>query len=212
VTNQARSRSDSPDGSVPGQDVATEAQAGVSPRTGLGTLPRWQRRRVVTIALIRTALSGAVLVLIYFNIPLAGVTEGAAALLLTAGLIGVAVVLGVQIRATIRSPHPGLRAVESLGISVPLILLLFSAAHYLLDMAAPESYTEPMSRLDALYFSVTMFATVGFGDIAPVSQLARVISMLQMLANLVFLGVVARVLFGAVADRRRSPAGQSSGP
>ena len=206
MTNQARSRPDSTDGS-PGQDVAIEAQAGVSPRTGLGTLPRWQRRRVVTIALIRTALSGAVLVLIYFNIPLAGVTEGAAALLLTAGLIGVAVVLGVQIRATIRSPHPGLRAVESLGISVPLILLLFSVAHYLLDMAAPESYTEPLNRLDALYFSVTIFATVGFGDITPVSQVARVITVLQMLANLIFIGIVARVLFGAVADRRRSPAG-----
>ena len=211
MTNQARSRPDSTDGSVPGQDVAIEAQAAAAPRTGLGTLPRWQRRRVVTIALVRTALSGAVLVLIYFTIPLSQLTEGGAALLLTAGLIGVAVVLALQIRATITSSYPALQAVEALGLSVPLILLLFSATHYLLGVESPENYTERLSRLDALYFSVTMFATVGFGDIAPVSPLARVISMLQMLANLVFLGVVARVLFGAVAESRRSPAGQSPG-
>jgi voltage-gated potassium channel len=45
---------------------------------------------------------------------------------------------------------------------------------------------------------------VGFGDITPVSEPARVITMLQMLANLVFLGVVARVLFGAALGDRRS--------
>jgi voltage-gated potassium channel len=181
------------------------------PHIGLERLPPRHRRRLVTIALARTAMSVAVLVAIYFAIPLTRVTEGTAALFLAAGLIGVAIVLFVQIRATIRSPHPGLRAVESLGISVPLILLLFSVVHYLLDRAAPGSYTEPMTRLDALYFSVTMFSTVGFGDIAPVSQVARVTTMLQMLANLIFLGTVARVLFGAVADSRRSLARQTPG-
>jgi voltage-gated potassium channel len=211
VTNQARSRPDSTDGSVQGQDVAIEAQAGAAPRTDLGGLPRKQRRRVLAISLVRTALSVTVLMLVYFNVPLRSVTEDAAALLLTAGLIGVAVVLAVQIRATMRSVHPGLRAVESLGVSVPLILLLFSVAHYLLEQSVPNSYSEPLTRMDALYFSVTMFATVGFGDITPVSEVARVIAVLQMLANLIFLGVVARVLFGAALDSSRSLAGPRSG-
>jgi voltage-gated potassium channel len=211
LTNQARNRPDFTDESVTGQHAPTEAQSGASSRTGRGPLTRRQRRRVVTITLVRTALSVTVLVWIYFNIPLRGVTEGAPALFLTAGLIGVAVVLGFQIRATIRSVHPGLRAVESLGTSVPLILLLFSVVHYLVDRASPESYTEPLNRLDALYFSVTMFATVGFGDISPVSQVARVITMLQMLANLAFLAVVARVLFGAALDNRRPLVGHYPG-
>ena len=76
----------------------------------------------------------------------------------------------------------------------------------------PNSYTEPLTRLDALYFSVTMFATVGFGDITPVTELARVITVLQMLANLIFLGVVARVLFGAALDSRPSTAGPGPVP
>ena len=108
----------------------------------------------------------------------------------------------MQIRATMRSPHPALRAVESLGVSVPLLLLLFSATHFLLGGLVPGSYTQALTRFDALYFSVTMFSTVGFGDIAPVSQVARIVTTLQMLVNLIFLGVVARVLFGAALGDR----------
>ena len=134
---------------------------------------------------------------IYFVVPMGRLEGATSALFLVAGLIVVAVVLALQIRATMRSPHPALRAVESLGVSVPLLLLLFSAAHYLLGASVPGSYTQALTRLDALYFSVTMFATVGFGDIAPVTQVARILTTLQMLVNVIFIGVVARVLFGA---------------
>ena len=47
-----------------------------------------------------------------------------------------------------------------------------------------------------------MFATVGFGDIAPVTQVARIVTTLQMLVNVIFVGVVARVLFGAALGDR----------
>jgi voltage-gated potassium channel len=115
--------------------------------------------------------------------------------------------LGYQIRATARSSHPGLRAVESLGASAPLLILLFAVTHYLVDLTHPGSYSEAMTRLDALYFSVTMFTTVGFGDITPVSEPARVLAVIQMLASLIFLGVVARVLFGAALSVPRSRTG-----
>ena len=54
-----------------------------------------------------------------------------------------------------------------------------------------------MTRLDALYFTVTTFATVGYGDIAPVSQAARLVALLQMVLGLILLGIVARVITGA---------------
>ena len=59
-------------------------------------------------------------------------------------------------------------------------------------------YSEPLSRTDALYFAVTIFTSVGFGDIVARSQPARVIVMIQMLGSLAFLGVGARVLVTAV--------------
>ncbi len=165
-------------------------------------MSRRHRGLVFTLAIARTAAAVVVLVTIYFVVPMDQVQGPLAVLYLVIGLIVLAAVLIAQIRATVRAQHPALRAVQSLGVSVPLLLLLFSSAHFLLGATAPGSYTQALTRLDALYFSVTMFTTVGFGDIAAVSQTARVITTLQMLVNLVFLGVVARVLFGAALDGR----------
>ncbi len=180
--------------------------------SGLAGLPTGRRRLVVAMAIARTAVSVAVLVVIYFVVPMNRLQGATSVLFLVAGLFVVAVVLALQIRATMASPHPALRAVESLGISVPLLLLLFSAVHFLLEASVPDSYTQALTRLDALYFSVTMFATVGFGDIAPVTQAARVLTTVQMLVNVAFIGVVARVLFGAALGERPPRAGVDPSP
>jgi hypothetical protein len=48
-----------------------------------------------------------------------------------------------------------------------------------------------------LYFAVTVFSTVGFGDIAAWSQPARIVVMIQILADLIYIGLLVRALFGA---------------
>ena len=60
------------------------------------------------------------------------------------------------------------------------------------------AFTEPMTRTDALYFTLTTFTTVGFGDITPKTELARVLVMFQMLIGLLVVGVIAKVVLGAV--------------
>ena len=55
-----------------------------------------------------------------------------------------------------------------------------------------------MTRLDSMYFTVTVFATVGFGDITAVSQGARAVTTVQMMGGLVLVGLIARVIVGAV--------------
>jgi hypothetical protein len=49
-----------------------------------------------------------------------------------------------------------------------------------------------------MYFTVTVFTTVGFGDITATSQLARALVTVQMLLDLIVIGLVIRVFFGAV--------------
>lgn len=187
---------------VAGLRCASRARALTDHR--IARLSPVQRRRLVALALLRTVLMAGALVAIYFIIPLERMTRLMTVVTFVVGLLVVPALLAFEIRATTRAQHPGLRAVESLGTSAPLMLLIFAVAHFLIDLRSRGSYSEPMSRLDALYLSVTMFTTVGFGDITPVSEPARVITMLQMLANLIFLGVVARVLFGAALGRRRA--------
>jgi voltage-gated potassium channel len=50
---------------------------------------------------------------------------------------------------------------------------------------------------------------VGFGDIAPKADAARVVTMAQMLSDLVVLGLVVRVIFGAARAGRHQ---QSADP
>src|SRR5712675_1980474 len=73
--------------------------------------------------------------------------------------------LAYQVRAITRSPFPLLRGVEALATSIPLFLLLFAATYVVMATISASSFSQPLSRTDAIYFTVTVFATVGFGDI-----------------------------------------------
>jgi hypothetical protein len=55
-----------------------------------------------------------------------------------------------------------------------------------------------------------VFSTVGFGDITPVADAARVTTMVQMLGDLVVVGLVLRLMLNAVkAGRERRAAGSA---
>jgi hypothetical protein len=79
-----------------------------------------------------------------------------------------------------------------------LFLAVFATTYYLMGLAKPANFSEPLTRLDAAYFTVTVFSTVGFGDIVAVSEAARAVATAQILGDLVILGLVARALFTAV--------------
>jgi len=82
-----------------------------------------------------------------------------------------------------------------------------------MERSSAANFTQPLTRTDALYFTVTVFATVGFGDIAAKSELALVVLVVQMLADLAVLGAGIRVLLGAVhrGRERRSDPGDDAG-
>ncbi|MFD3534078.1 potassium channel family protein [Streptomyces sp. NPDC058664] len=152
---------------------------------------------------MRSLLTLAVLLAAYYVLPLDSAFTAATVLALLGGGVVVAALLVWQVRTIMRSARPGLRALTALATALPLFLLLFAATYYLLAHSAPESFSESLSRTDALYFTMTVFSTVGFGDISPRSEPARLLVMGQMVANLLLIGVAARLLVGAVQEGRR---------
>jgi hypothetical protein len=168
------------------------------------------RRRVLR-ALLRAALTSTVLVVLYYTLPLTGKLKASTVVLLLAGLAVFAGVISWQLRAILRSQYPALRAVEALAFAIPLFLLVFSAAYVKLADTQAHAFTESLNRTDALYFTITVFSTVGFGDIAPVATAARVTTMVQMLGDLVVVGLVLRVMLGAVKEGRQRRAADSAG-
>lgn len=124
--------------------------------------------------------------------------------------ISLLALLGVsvwQLRAITRAAHPGVRAIGALAITAPLFLLLFAASYFLMAQADPANFsTHTLTRTDALYFTITIFATVGFGDISATSQSARLLVSAQMILDLLVLGLGIRVLTGAVQRGRQRQA------
>jgi hypothetical protein len=169
---------------------------------GSGKAQRRAMRRMV----VRALLTSAALVVLYYRLPMTGALDASAVVLLVIGLLVFAVLIVYQVRAILRSQYPGLRAIEALAAAVPLFLLLFASAYLMMANAQPQAFTEPLSKTNALYFTVTVFATVGFGDIAPKTEPARAATTVQMLADLVVVGLVVRVMLGAVraGQRQRS--------
>ena len=171
------------------------------------------RRRVVAGTVRVLGVTG-LLVALYVTAPLDRPPSGVTGVRLCLSLFGLVGVLALQLRSVSRSPHPTLRGVEVVAVSVPLLVLTFASAYFATASDGSGAFTEDLSRLDAAYFSVTVLATVGFGDIAPLTEVARSLVIAQMLLDLVLGGFIAKVLVGAVQRRREALAeqGAASGP
>lgn len=83
------------------------------------------------------------------------------------------------------------------GLVIPLLVylsvLIFAAAYYTLARQSGE-FIGLGTRFDALYFTLTTFATVGYGDVAPHGQAARIVTTLQVVYGVVFLTASATAL------------------
>jgi UDP-N-acetylmuramyl pentapeptide phosphotransferase/UDP-N-acetylglucosamine-1-phosphate transferase len=143
-------------------------------------------------------VSVAALLGLYAALPLEGSHSESPAVLLVAALAVVGAVLTLQIRAIMRSHRPRARAVEALATSIPLLILTFASIYVVMSNETPSSFTETLDRTDALYFAVTVLSTVGFGDITPTTDATRGVVTVQMIVNLLVLGIGLRVVLGAV--------------
>ena len=176
-------------------------------------LPPAKRRRLIAGAVVRVVLIAAVLVVLYYVLPLDRPWDSDTAVRLVIGLLVVAAVVVWGVKIITGSRYPGVRAAEALALVLPFFLLLFASTYFEMERASAASFTQPLTRTDALYFTVTVFSTVGFGDITAKSETARIVLIVQMLADLVLLGAGVRVLLGAVqhSRERRSQTGDDAG-
>jgi hypothetical protein len=162
------------------------------------TPSRRARRRLLFWTALRTALITTSLLGAYFAAPLNRPFTLTTVLALACALAALGVLVAWQARAIVRSPSPRLRTAESLATSVPLFVVVFAASYCLMENGTPGTFSEPLTHVDALYFTMTVFSSVGFGDIVPRSQAARALTSAQMLGDLIIVGFAAKVLLEAM--------------
>ena len=175
-------------------------------------LPPAKRRRLIFWAVLRTLLLTVVLTVLYYVLPWDQPLNAGVALRLLLGFLVFAGMATWQVRKIIGARFPAVQAVEALGLILPFYLLLFASTYFIMEHASPLDFTQRLTRTDSLYFTVTVFSTVGFGDITARAEAARVVVIFQMLGDIALLGLGARVLLGAVqrGRQRRSDTGDGA--
>ena len=181
----------------------------VQPTDGKQQTPAWHRSLII-LGLLRALASAVVLVALYYLLPLDH--EKDVPLTLAGGLVILLAVIAWQLRAIARARKPVVRAIAALATTVPLFVLLFASVYFVMAQASPANFSpHHLTRTDSLYFTVTVFSTVGFGDITPASQGARLVVTAQMLLDLLVLGLGIRAFLGAVQVGRQQ-ASATTGP
>lgn len=157
--------------------------------------------------LARTARSMAVLtclLLIYYGIPLRAIREASdvvGVLLLVAGALALVWLLVHQARRFVARPEEtGIRVQGVLSL-LYLVVVVFAFSYYLIESQDPGQFDGLETRTDALYFTVVTLGTVGYGDIHAAGQVARVAAMVQVMFDLVIVGLLLSIASSHIGQR-----------
>lgn len=156
-----------------------------------------QHRRALVVVAARLAAIAIVAFTVYAFMPVTDVGNAGVFVRLLACLAAFFLAIGWQVRTIVTSPQPRLQAAEALGTAIVLLIVIFAYSYLTLSVSDAASFTQPLDRAASVYFTITVLATVGFGDIAPVSSGARLVASAQMVLDLVVIGLVVRILFNA---------------
>jgi voltage-gated potassium channel len=160
---------------------------------------------------VRAVATVAVLLAVYYVVPVAHRPHESIALRLVVSLAFFVAVLAFEVRSITNHDRPMLRATVAMATVIPLFLVLFAWIYLTMARSNPATFGAPLDRSSALYFTVTVFSTVGFGDITPKTDPARFIVTVQMLTDLAVLAIVVRLIFGAATRSqalKRQPTGE----
>ena len=171
-----------------------------------GQMRRSMRRRILADA--------GLLVLatcIYAFVPWNRAEPGRNAIVATTfvcGLVGSAALVGWQLRAYRTTvAKTGSARLRGLLLAVYFAMLFFATAYYLMATAHPEQIAELKTRTDALYFTLSILSTVGFGDVHAAGQAARAMVSLQIAFDLLVIGLAVTAVKAVGAPPGGPPQG-----
>ncbi|MET8216078.1 potassium channel family protein [Streptomyces hirsutus] len=153
--------------------------------TARNTLRRW----------LAQAVAATVLVTAYFLLPLDDLGPRRPTLSWTLFGLTLALIatLLLQQIGHVLLDHPHARPGLVIPLLMSLSILVFATAYQALAQR-PGELIGLDTRLDALYFTLVTLATIGYGDITPHGQAARLVAILQILYTFIFLTAAATAL------------------
>lgn len=177
---------------IPPTDVAEES---------VQTARRLDRRQLALALLqtfMRLALGSAIIVVMMLLVPEKPEVSLAVPIVIAVGSTALYGWFFVhQIKGVYKAKYPTLRAGEALILVAAMFLGIFAMVYVMISSTNPTAFTEELDPFNAYYFSLTVLATVGFGDITPATTVARSVTMVQMAVDIAFIAILIRIMGGA---------------
>jgi voltage-gated potassium channel len=119
-------------------------------------------------------------------------------LLTLLGIAALAWAIVEQLRRQLRSRSED---IHTLLMLLALVAMVFALGYFVLEEHSPGQLRGVSTRTDALYFTISTLTTVGYGDVHAAGQIARVLVILQLLFDVVFVGALVSTVVGTVRSR-----------
>lgn len=105
-------------------------------------------------------------------------------------------------------PQPTIAPIMDMFISYLIFVYAFSVLYIFISTIDNSAFSnnQILSVVDGIYFSTITAATVGYGDIAPVSRLARIVVIIQVYVSLFYTVLIFAGAASHLRDRRSNVA------
>lgn len=122
---------------------------------------------------------------------------------LTAGLILIAFVVANLLRFVLRAPSVNVEVLCASIAAYLMLGLMWTMAYWLVDQLTPggafsfntNGGARSINGFNGFYFSFITLSTVGYGDITPVSRIARWLAAMEAMTGLLYVAVlIARLV------------------
>ena len=120
-------------------------------------------------------------------------------------LILLALSFSFVFKSIIKSSEVDIDTVISAISGYILIGLAFGILFYILDVISPGNFSgiENLNYYDAEYFSFVTMSTLGYGDIAPSTQVARSLVILTTLFGQFYMAIIIGIIVGKFISNRK---------
>lgn len=167
-----------------------------------------QIRRALLLIGLRMLLTGGILMAVYWFVPLEWFDDSWSAFaVLVIGLSGYLFLVVRRMTRLRDSPRPMADLGEALVVVVVTLVTLFALTYAILSRNIDGAFNVPLDKHSALYFSMTVTTTTGFGDIVAATNSVRDVVTFQMFITLLILAVAVRGVTAAAQYSRKRHAG-----
>lgn len=170
--------------------------------TGRSTLAEPSgRTRIIRVV---GALVGVVVA--YYAVPVGEFPSSWDVVLASVGLlVGLGILVFVAVRqlrvlSQFEAGDPSVR-LDVLGLLVVIFVPLFALGYFALEQGDSGQFDDLETKTDALYFTLSTLATVGFGDVHAAGQLARGLVMVQIVFDVVFVALLVSIVTNQIKAR-----------